>query len=78
VVIYNFYIFCTLTYPVKAYPPLIVDANAVLTGTITPECFEMIAWRHLQVIESNRDIELAKFASRNLANIRESFNMVTL
>jgi hypothetical protein len=48
-----------------------------LTGTITPECFEMIAGRCLQIIEPIRDFELANFASSDFTNIREPFDVVT-
>jgi hypothetical protein len=77
VVINDFHIFRTRICPIEAYSPLIVYADAVLTGTITLECFEMIAGRHLQIIEPIRDFELANFSSRNFSNVREFFDMVT-
>jgi hypothetical protein len=55
----------------KADTPLIVDTNAVLTGTIILECFKVIAGWNLQIIKSNSDLELSKFAPCNLSNVRE-------
>ena len=77
-VIYDFHIFCPRICPIKANSPLIVYADAILTGTITPECFKTIAGWHLQIIELIRDFELPNFASGNLSNVRESFDTVTL
>jgi hypothetical protein len=78
VVIYDFHIFCTRICPIKAYSPLIVYADTILTGTITSECFEMIAGWYLQIIEPIRDFQLANFASGDLSNVREPFDTVTL
>lgn len=46
VVIYNFHIFCSRICPIKAYSKLIVYADAILTATITFECFETILGWH--------------------------------
>jgi hypothetical protein len=37
--------------PPKADPPLVIDSDAVLTGTIALQGFEPIAWRDSKVIE---------------------------
>jgi hypothetical protein len=42
-VINDFHVFCTRTRPTKANTPLVVNTNAVLTGTITLESFKVIA-----------------------------------
>jgi hypothetical protein len=70
VVIYDFHIFRTCIGPTKADPPLIVYADAILTRTITPESFKMIAGWNPQIIKPICDFELSKFdepvKSRNL------------
>jgi hypothetical protein len=37
--------------PFEAYPPLIVDADAVLTGAVTLERFQAISRRNPQIFE---------------------------
>ena len=70
-VINDFHIFCTYIHPTKADTPLIIDTNAVLTGTITLECFKVIAGWHPQIIKSTSDLELSKLTPCNLSNIHE-------
>jgi hypothetical protein len=49
VIIHNFYIPCRRPAPLKAYPPLIVDADAVLSMSVAMQGFEPIARRHPQI-----------------------------
>jgi len=44
--------------PHKTHTPLIVDANAVLTGTITAQSLQPVAWRHTQEIERGSSVQL--------------------
>src|SRR5664280_820520 len=37
--------------PDEADPPLLVDADAVLSGPVPAECFQPVARRHSQVVE---------------------------
>jgi hypothetical protein len=48
---------CRAFSPLKAYPPLIVDADAVLPATIPVQSFETIARRRTQVIELFRRVD---------------------
>jgi hypothetical protein len=70
-VINDFYIFSPYIRPMKADTPLIVNTNAVLTGTITRECFKAIAGRHPQIIKSTCDLDLSKFTPCNLRNVNK-------
>ncbi len=70
-VINDFHIFCTYIRPTKADTPLIVDTNAVLTGTITLECFKVIAGWHPQIIKSTSDLELSKLTPCHLSDVHE-------
>jgi hypothetical protein len=48
-IINNFDVFCESIQPTKADSPLIIDANAALTGTISLECLKVIArWNSYQ------------------------------
>jgi len=70
-VINDFNILCTGISPTKTDSPLIVDANAVLTGTIAFECFKMVAGWNLQIIKAISDFELSQFAPRDFSNIHK-------
>ena len=70
-VINDFHIFCTCIRPTKANTPLVVDTNAVLTGTITLECFKVIAGWYPQIIKLTSDLELSKLAPCNLSDVYE-------
>jgi hypothetical protein len=71
VVIDDFHIFCTPIRPTKADTPLIVDTNAVLTGTITLECFKVIARWHPQIIKSTGDLKLSELTPRHFSEVHE-------
>jgi hypothetical protein len=71
VVIDDFHIFRTCIRPTKADTPLIVDTNAVLTGTITLECFKVIAGGHPQIIKSTGDLELSELTPCHLSDVHE-------
>jgi hypothetical protein len=71
VVINDFHIFCARICPKKADTPLIVDPNAVLTGTITLECFKVIAGWHPQIIKPTGDLDLSKLKPCNLSDVHE-------
>lgn len=68
-VINNFYFFSTGISPKKAYPPLVVDADAMLTRTITLKRFKMITGWYSQVIKSTSNFKLSKFTPCNFGNI---------
>jgi hypothetical protein len=38
--------------PAKAYPPLVIDANAVLTAPIALECFQPVTRWRPQIIQT--------------------------
>ena len=53
-------VWCT---PEKAYPPLIVDADAVLARPFSLQSLESVARRRQQVVETIGFIEVNEFAS---------------
>jgi hypothetical protein len=55
--------------PHKANSPLIVDADAVLPLPISLQSFELIAWRHAQVIKNRGPIKLLQLSKRRTLNI---------
>jgi len=36
--------------PTKTNPKLIINPNAVLTGAIPVQCFQMVPWWHAEVV----------------------------
>jgi hypothetical protein len=51
--------------PHKTDPILIVDADTVLASTIPRQSFQSVAWRHAQIFERRRRIQLIEFADRD-------------
>ena len=51
--------------PTETQAPLIIDANAVLTCSLTLQRLQAIAWRGGQIAEGNRGIELPQFSLRD-------------
>ncbi len=69
VIIYDFDVFRESIGPMKADAPLIIDANAVLTGTTAFERLKVIAGWNPQILKTIGDFELPEFSSGDLANI---------
>jgi len=49
-VICDFNIMRIVGFPFKAYPPLVIDAYAVLAFPIVSQSFKSITWRYSQII----------------------------
>jgi hypothetical protein len=49
VVIHDFNIPSVAVMPLKAYPPLVVDTDAVLPGPVAMQLFQPVGWRTAQV-----------------------------
>jgi hypothetical protein len=58
------------TDPTKANPPLSIDANAVLSDSITRQFFQAIAWWHLKVIEGSCRIKYPELSQCRALKIR--------
>jgi hypothetical protein len=71
VVVNDFYIFSTCIRPTKADTPLIINTNAVLTGTVALKSFKVIAGWYPQIVELTSDLELSNFTPCNLSNVCE-------
>ena len=72
-IISDFDVFCESIRPAKADPPLIIDANAILTGTIAFEGLKVIAGWNVQILKAISDFELPEFSPGNLGNIDKFF-----
>jgi hypothetical protein len=61
VIVHNLYIQSVGFDPAKAYPPLVVDPNAVLPESVTPKCFEAVSWNCSKVGKGNSSMYLIQF-----------------
>jgi len=50
---------------------VIIDTNAVLTGTLAPERFKVVAGWYFQIFNSISNFKLSQLASRDIGNIHE-------
>ena len=64
VVVHEFNFPYGIVAPLEAEPPLIVNADAMLTASIAVQGFEAIAWRDLKVIDLLCRVDGKKFGSR--------------
>jgi len=56
--------------PLEAYPPLIVDADAVLALTITVQRLQTVAGRHAEIVESLRRVDRQKLRAGAPLNLQ--------
>jgi len=54
--------------PPEANSPLVVDADAVLPGTVTRQSFQAVARRRLEELQRFRSIQLRQLARGDLRN----------
>jgi hypothetical protein len=55
--------------PVEAHAPLIVDSNAVLPLSITPEFLQAITWWNAQLVERFRRVDGDEFTEHHAPEI---------
>ncbi|OFV91465.1 MAG: hypothetical protein A3G76_15545 [Acidobacteria bacterium RIFCSPLOWO2_12_FULL_65_11] len=55
--------------PAETDPPLIVEANAVLTSTVPTESLQPVPWRDSEILEPSRRIELSQLPKRNTLEV---------
>ncbi|HSH42174.1 MAG TPA: hypothetical protein VK973_08625 [Arenicellales bacterium] len=63
--------------PSETNPPLSVDTNTELPGTIPFKGFELVARRYAKVIELACDLELPEFPASGPLDVDEAFNAVS-
>jgi len=71
VVIHNFNVMRVPVAPHKTHPPLVVDANAVLSKPVTGQCFQPVARRHPQKIQRSGSVDLLQLAHGNAFELDE-------
>src|SRR5436309_15057478 len=68
-VIDDFHLLRVAAVPHKAYPPLVIDADAVLSFPCALECFQPIARRHLQIPQCPRPMQVFQLAPRRVLHV---------
>ena len=63
VVINDFNVVRAAVCPTETEPVLVVDADAVFTGSITAQCFQAVPRWNPQVVEPAGDLELPQLAA---------------
>jgi len=69
VVINDSHITCVTVFPCETYPPLFVDTDTPLSGTIPRQQFETIAGWHAQFLNSAHGINQLEFPPGYLLNV---------
>lgn len=69
-VVGNLDIECLTVSPYKAYPPLIIDADAVLALAVARQGLQPIARRLAQVVKSLGGVDRQELGSGSLLNLR--------
>lgn len=75
-VVYNFYVHGAgrAFWPFEAYPPLVVDADTVLTATVAGQRFKMIAGQAGEVVKRQGCIKTVELQARRALNAGEGFD----
>jgi hypothetical protein len=67
-------IFGTSVFPGETYPPLIIDADAELAGSIALQSFKPIARRNSNIRQSLALVEHAQLSERDILHIRRQLS----
>jgi hypothetical protein len=70
VIVDDLYIVRVAVPPVKAYPPLIVHADAVLSSTVAGESFQTVPWRKTKILQRLRRVQHDQFALSQALHVR--------
>ena len=68
-IIHDFYVVSISIEPFKAYPPLVIDPDAVLTCTVAAELLQPVCWRNVEIIQRGCIVEHAQLAVADLLDV---------
>ena len=74
VIVDDLYVDWAMCRPGEAMSPLLIDANAVLALSITPQRLETVAGRDTHEFPISSSIKLSQLASSHLFNVDKSFD----
>ena len=55
--------------PDETNPPLVIDANAVLSGPVSRQRFQPVAGWHTQILQRPRTVQVFELAPRRVLNV---------
>src|ERR1700689_751826 len=76
VIIRNLQVVSVSVTPHKTNTPLVVDAYAVLPGTLTFQLMKSVTRRHSQIRQTFGRVQHQEFSSRWLSNVHELTNIL--
>ena len=59
-IIHNLHVVGVVVDPLETYPPLIIDADAVLSLAIAAQLFEPVGRRRQEIVEFHRGVQVAQ------------------
>ena len=75
-VVNDLYLVSIRTVPDKAYAPLIVDPDAVLSPTVAPELFQLVTRRDFQIIEPLGSVQYQELPESLSLDVDREFRYV--
>src|SRR5579872_7468108 len=69
-VVHDFHLLRIATAPDEANPPLIIDSDAVLAGSVASQGFQPVAWRCKQIAQCPRPVQVFELAPGGVLNVR--------
>jgi len=69
-IVANFHVISVPVAPYKTYPPLIVNANAMLSFPIAFESFQPVARKDRQIFQNLGSIQVLQFSPGHVSDIR--------
>jgi hypothetical protein len=69
VIINDFNLMGVSVHPFETDSPLLIDADAVLSLSASPECFQPVPRRNPQILKANRGIQKLQFMERSLLDL---------
>jgi len=73
VIIYNLDFISVTVKPFETYTPLVIDAYAVLTVTVSAQGFQPVSRWHKQILQRSCPVQIIQFAScRSLKSLKTS------
>jgi hypothetical protein len=68
-IIHDFYVIGITIDPSNAYPPLVVNPDAVLPCPVAAELLQPVRWRNTKIIHCDRVVEHAQLAVADLLDV---------
>ena len=68
-IIHDLYVIGITIDPFKAYPPLVIDPDAVLPCPVAAKLLQPVCWWNTKIVQCDRVVEHAQLAVANLLDV---------